>query len=101
MQFRIIVGLVTGCLLSGCAHIYGEHGLIKKRRNNEYLGAHSEPALQIPAGLDNRTIQSYYPVPNEKKTAINAPVSITPPGYNAERLPVQKRSFWGRVRDWF
>ncbi|MDF2866889.1 MAG: hypothetical protein K0S11_359 [Gammaproteobacteria bacterium] len=96
---------MVGGLLTGCAHIYGEHGFIKKRNDNQYLQSRCEAALQIPVDLDNKAMQDYYPIAKVKETAKLEPVSIVPPGNDfSKRLPNpknEKRSLFTKIKDWF
>jgi|GEM_PF-2417702 len=102
MRFKLI--LTSTCLLVGCAHIYGEHGLIKKRSNENYKYSHSEPALQLPRDLTTKNMSNDYPIPQVASKQTSNPVSIVPPGHDSENLASSKnakRSIWGRVKDWF
>ncbi len=100
---RIIVSFVLSVLLAGCAHIYGEHGVIKTRNNNQYLQSRCDAALQIPTGLDNTTMQDHYPIPKVKETAKLEPVSIEPPGNNfiKSSSKAEKSSVFSKIKAWF
>jgi uncharacterized lipoprotein len=102
MSVRIVISLIMALLLVGCGHIYGEHGLIKKASNKQYTQYRSEPALVMPAHIANSNRQDYYTVPLITKTITESPVDITPPGKHEQNMTTaKKRSFFGRVKDWF
>ncbi len=66
-------------LVSGCAHIYGNKGIIQDR-STEYLKARSIPPLQIPPGLSSSTIHEAYPVSNRYYPTGTQEISLMPPG---------------------
>jgi uncharacterized lipoprotein len=105
MRFKIIASFIICGLLTGCAHIYGKHGLIKKQNNNQYLNSHCDPILQLPQDLDSQAMQDSYPIPKIVATAEIKPVSITPPGSEStKRLTedkAKKRSIFTKIRDWW
>lgn len=66
-------------ILSSCAHIYGNKGIIQDR-STDYLKARSVPPLQIPPGLSSSTIHEAYPVSNKYYPTATQEISLMPPG---------------------
>lgn len=99
---RIIVSLVLAVLLTGCTHIYGENGFIKTRNTNQYLQSRCDMALQIPADLNAKAMQDYYPIPKLKEMKLE-PVSIAPPenDFTKPSAKAEKKSLLSKIKDWF
>ncbi len=73
------VFVLLGLMLSSCAHIYGDKGLIQNR-NTDYLKAQSIPPLKIPPGVSSSTIQELYPVSTRDYPTGTQPLNLVPPG---------------------
>lgn len=80
MQRNIKIAMIAlSVFLSGCAHIYGDKGVIQNR-STDYLKARSIPPLQIPPGLSSSTIHEAYPVSNHDYPNATREISLVPPG---------------------
>lgn len=102
MQFKILANLIITCsILSGCTHIYGTDGLIKKPNDGEYLSSHCDAALKMPADINAAAKQDDYPLPMVNTAKSTATVSIEPPDSDSKQLAQmnnqKKRSFFS----WF
>ncbi len=94
--------LATAFILTGCGHIYGELGLIKKTSQQQYTEFHNEPALKVPPHLANCNMQNDYPIPAITPRNHTETVSVIPPGEHEQPIALtQHRSFWTKVKDWF
>lgn len=67
---RVMMLLVLGALMSGCASHYASNA------DRDYLKAHNGPALQIPSPLSHQEVTHYYDLPSPTGPG---GVSIVPP----------------------
>lgn len=74
-----LISIAFVLILSSCAHIYGDKGVIQNR-STDYLKARSVPPLQIPPGLSSSTIHETYPVSNRNYPNSTQEISLVPPG---------------------
>ena len=78
-SLKTIFAVVIFLLSTGCAHLYGEHGVLKNRET-DYLKAQTIKPIKVPAGYDAANLQSNYPVPEKQYPATQARIDLTPPG---------------------
>ncbi|MEO8400984.1 MAG: hypothetical protein ABI597_04200 [Gammaproteobacteria bacterium] len=81
-HFIKTIGLMSLILtISGCSHVFGNHGVIQDR-GSDYLKAKSIPPLRIPPGLSSSTIEASYPVSDRYYPTGDKPLNLIPPELN-------------------
>lgn len=75
---RIILTILLGLSLTGCAGWFGRHEPIHNNART-YEKATSVPPLKMPEGTQMGNVQSAYPVPQNRPAWTGQP-SLIPPG---------------------
>lgn len=75
---KLVLVLIGGLTLSGCASLTGDDGLFRNRAK-DYHGATLISSLEVPAGLESPYHSDLYPIPEE--ISYQQSISLEPPDF--------------------
>jgi hypothetical protein len=78
LRYVKYIPIFSVCVLTGCSHVYGQHGIIQNR-GTDYLTASNIAPLKVPPGMSSSTIEAHYPVSEKEYPTDQRTVKLLPP----------------------